>query len=343
VQPTGRVQFGLVSPVCGAWLRTRSRAAPLDQRGLVDHAIAADAAGYDFYYVPEHQLNAVHGPEHPLADAWVTAAAAVASTRRLRVVAAVEPGFRNPVVTAKMGAGLAALRPDSFGLSIVAGWWRLQAETFGEGWLDHQQRYQRAGEYLDVVQGLWNQQTFEHEGRYYRVRRGLLRPRPAAPPIVFVAGESDAALELAARAGDYLYINGDDVERVGALGERIRRLARQRGRTVRLALSAFALLRESVAQAQAALQDLLADADLETIRYFEQQMDQAVVAHNRGTTSDRIEANLGLGVGLVGDAPTIVARLRELQRAGVDAVMVKLEGGTAEADRFAAQVVRAFP
>lgn len=44
----------------------------------------------------------------------------------------------------------------------------------------------------------------------------------------------------------------------------------------------------------------------------------------------------------VGDAPTIIARLRQFQRAGVDAVLVKLEGGTAEADRFAAQVVRGF-
>jgi FMNH2-dependent dimethyl sulfone monooxygenase len=336
------MHFGLVAPVCGSWLRTRHRPPPLDQAALVDLAVAADGAGFDFYYVPEHQLNAVHGPEHDLADAWVTAAASVARTARLQVIAAVEPGFRNPVVTARMGAGLSALRPGSFGLSILAGWWRLQVTTFGEAWLDHQQRYQRAAEYLEVVAGLWTRETLDHEGLHYRVRGGLVRPRPLPAPPIFVAGESQPALELAARSGDYLFVNGDDVERVGAVGQRVRRLARERGRTVRLAVSAFALLGESNDAARAELQRLVSDADQATIHYFEQQMDGAVVAHNRGDSADRIEANLGLTTGLVGDAATIVARLRQLQRAGVDAVMVKLPGGRAEAERFAAEVIRRY-
>ena len=337
------MQIGLWSPVCGGWLRTQSRAERLDQSALAEHAARADAAGYDFYYVPEHYLNAVYGPDQDVADAWVTAAAAAARTRRMRVITAVQPGFRSPAVTAKMGASIAALRPGAFGLSVMAGWWRLQSEMYGDGWLDHAERYRRAGEYLDVVRGLWSSDVLDYEGRHYRIRGGKLRPRPEQPPPVFVAGESDAALDLAARRKETTCSStGTEVERVQALGQKVKRLARERhGRTIRLALSAFGLLRDSTATARADADRWLADADRDLIGYFEDQMDGAVVAHNRGTSVDRIEANLGLSSGLVGDASAIVERIRRFEEAGVDAILVKLEGGAAEAERFARAVIRA--
>jgi alkanesulfonate monooxygenase SsuD/methylene tetrahydromethanopterin reductase-like flavin-dependent oxidoreductase (luciferase family) len=65
------------------------------------------------------------------------------------------------------------------------------------------------------------------------------------------------------------------------------------------------------------------------------------VAHNRGTSIDRIEANLGLGSGLVGDAATIVERVRQFEQAGVDVILVKLEGGAEEAERFARAMIPA--
>lgn len=58
---------------------------------------------------------------------------------------------------------------------------------------------------------------------------------------------------------------------------------------------------DSVCQAEA----LAADADEETLRYFEGQVESAVVAHNRGAVRDRIEANLGLTSGLVADRETV--------------------------------------
>jgi FMNH2-dependent dimethyl sulfone monooxygenase len=336
------MQLGLWSPVCGGWLRLREPAR-CDPRALLAHAAEADRLGYDLYYVPGHYLNAVHGPAHDVADAWISAAAAVARTERIRVMAAVQPGFESPAVVAKMAASLAQLRPGCFGLSLVAGWWRLEAEMYGDTWLPHAERYQRAGEYLDVIRGLWRHDAFTYAGRHYRIADGLLRPRPDPEPIVFVSGESEAAIELAARAGDYLFVNGDDLDRVQALAERVKRRAREGyRRTVRVALSAFGLVRDSAAEAQAAVERLLARADGDTIAYFEQQMDGAVVAHNRGDSRDRVEANLGLRSGLIGDGPGLCERLHRFEAAGVDAVLVKLEGGTEEAARFARSVVTPF-
>ena len=339
---TVALSIGTWSPVCGGWLRLRTRRTASSQ-ALIAHASAAERLGYDLYYIPEHYLNAVYGPAHDVADAWITAAAVMARTSRMRVVTAVQPGFKTPAVVAKMAASLAALRPGGFGLSLVAGWWRLEAEMYGDTWLPHAERYQRAGEYLDVIRGLWQQDRFSYDGRHYRISEGTLRPRPDPQPVVIVSGESDAAVDLAARAGDYLFVNGDDVERVEALGARVKARARERyGRQVRLALSAFGLVRGRAAEAEHALERLVHDADPETIRYFEQQMDTAVVAHNRGSDRDRIEANLGLRAGLVGDPATIVARLRRFEAAGVDVVLVKMEGDDHEEERFAREVILPF-
>lgn len=124
------LEFGTWSPVCGSWLRVvRDADARVDPASLIAFAKRCDRLGYDMHYVPEHYLNAVHGPEHDVADAWVIASAAVAATERIRVVCAVQPGFKAPGVVAKMAATLAAFRPHAFGISLLAGWWQLEAET----------------------------------------------------------------------------------------------------------------------------------------------------------------------------------------------------------------------
>jgi len=337
------LQFGLCIPTCGGWLRVRPRPPAPDAQSLLTLGEQADRSGYDFCYLPEHYLNAVHGPAHPVLDAWVLAAGIAARTRRIRVITAVQPGFKAPGVTAKMGATIAALRPDAFGLAIIAGWWRLEAEMHGDRWLEHRERYRRAAEYLACVDGLWRRELAEIPGEHYGLRHGTASPRPHPLPLIMVAGESAPAVDLAARAADVLFINGGSVEQVRDLVERAKRHAKERyGRTIRVMLSAFALLREDDRQAQRVAEKLSAAADEDTLRYFDQQLDGAVVAHNRGAARDRIEANLGLTSGLIGGRETILRRLGSLADAGVDAIALKMEDGPEHVVRFHRDVVESF-
>jgi FMNH2-dependent dimethyl sulfone monooxygenase len=78
-------------------------------------------------------------------------AACVAATQRIRVITAVQPGFKAPGVVAKMGATLSQFRPEGFGLSLLAGWWQLEVENYDDVWLPHAERYIGAAEFLDVV------------------------------------------------------------------------------------------------------------------------------------------------------------------------------------------------
>ena len=335
--------FGSWAPVCGSWLRTRDADREPKPDRLVHLARVVDELGYDILYVPEHYLNALHGPRRDVLDAWIVSAACVAATQRLRVVTAVQPGFKAPGVVAKMGATLAQFRPGAFGLSLLAGWWQLEVENYGDVWLPHPERYARAAEYLDVILGLWSAAELDYEGRHYSAKRAVLEPKPESLPPVFIAGESDRAIELAARAGDYLFINGGDPESVAALIRRAKGLARDRyGRDLRVALSAFGVVRSSESEARRVVEGFYDRADEESIAYFARHMDGAVVAHNRPSESRTLEANLGLDAGLIGDPAAIQRRLGVLEEAGVDAVFIKTEPALEEAERFAREVIAPY-
>lgn len=337
------LQFGSWASVCGSWLRTRDADRKPRPDQLIQLARAVDGLGYDFLYVPEHYLNALHGPREDVLDAWVVSAACVAATQRIRVITAVQPGFKAPGVVAKMGATLAQFRPGGFGLSLLAGWWQLEVENYADVWLPHGERYARASEYLDVIRGLWTASELDYEGLYYTATRSLLEPKPDPLPPIFIAGESDRAIELAARAGDYLFINGGDPDAVAALVGKAKRLARERhGRSLRVALSAFGVVRASQAEARRVVDGFRERADEVTIGYFQRHMDSAVVAHNRPSASSTLEANLGLDAGLIGDPQTILKRLAALEDAGVDAVLIKGEPALDEAERFARDVIAPY-
>jgi FMNH2-dependent dimethyl sulfone monooxygenase len=338
------LQFGTLSPVCGSWLRLAgAQPRRVDPAQLVAFAQQSDRLGYEFHYIPEHYLNAIHGPQHDVADAWVIGAAAAATTAHIQVIVAVQPGFKLPGVVAKMASTIAAFRQNAFGLSVLAGWWQLEVETHGDRWLSHAERYARASEYTDVIRGFWSAPRFDFEGKYFRIAGGILEAKPEPAPPVIVAGESQAAFELAARTGDFLFLNGGAPELVAAQVRRAKTLAREKyGRNLKVALSAFGLVRDSDAAAQAVIESFKARVDESTVDYFRTQMDGAVVAHNRGNAADQIEANLGLTTGLIGEPRTILRRLAELEAAGVDAVLVKFEPSEAEAERFATEVIQPY-
>jgi dimethylsulfone monooxygenase len=337
------LEFGSWAPVCGGWLRTRDANKKPSPAELVRLARHVERLGYDHYYVPEHYLNAIHGPHEAVLDAWVVSSACIAGTRRLRVITAVQPGFKAPGVVAKMGATLAQFRPGAFGLSLLAGWWQLEVANYADVWLPHAERYARAAEYLDVIRGFWAEPVLNHRGRYFTIQAGLLEPKPQPLPPVIIAGESELAIDLAARAGDYLFINGGDVDQVAKLAHKAKsRAADRHGRALKVALSALGVVRTSGAEARDVLEQLREKADAATIAYFRQHMDGAVVAHNRGAAADTLDANLGASSGLIGDPASLLERIDQLERVGVDAIMVKCEPAFDESERFARLVIAPY-
>ncbi len=78
------------------------------------------------------------------------------------------------------------------------------------------------------------------------------------------------------------------------------------------------------------------------MRYFDTQIDGAVVAHQRGSQLDRIDANLGLNAGLIGTPDTILGRLGARAGGRGRRVYLKFEPATREAEAFAESVLAPY-
>ena len=337
------MRFGYWLPVFGGWLRNvpdeKMEASWEYVRRLAQRS---ERIGFDLTLIAELNLNDIKGPSAPSLDAWSTAAALAAVTERLELMVAVRPTFHLPALLAKQAANIDNISGGRLTLNVVSSWWSGEARQYGVAFDQHDARYARTAEWLEVVTGMWSERRFSFAGKYYRVEDAILEPKPLARPrpTLYAGGESEAAKDLIARACDAYLMHGDPPERIAA------KVADMRARRERLGvapltfgLAAYVVLAGSEAAAQrevaritdvrqsaagyANYQDWLANTQLE------QQV----------SLEDYSVSNRGLRAGLVGTAPQIAQRIREFERAGVDLLLLQFSPQHEEMERFAAEVM----
>jgi len=261
----------------GHWTSTRDpeRAPTLPYLGRV--AAAADRAGFDSILVPVAFSSSNYSPWAARADAIVSAATALRETARARVIMAHRPGFVNPGVFAMMCASLERAFPGRLALNIVTAGAPGDMEQFGDD-LSHDDRYARAEEFVDVLRLLWAQRTTDFTGTYYRMKAARLEPKPAAQPLVYLAGASEAALDMAARQADVYMMSAETVEGIGARIHALRERAATHGRSPRFCVAATMFARETDAEARAWAREFASHADLAVIaeRQGANRVDSAV-------------------------------------------------------------------
>jgi FMNH2-dependent dimethyl sulfone monooxygenase len=109
----------------------------------------------------------------------VSTGAAIASvTAKVEFLNAIRPGFRLPAITAKMSANIDQISNGRFSLNIVSAWWEQEMREYGGAWVGHDERYERTREFLEVMRGMWTEAEFSYEGRYYKVEKAHLEPKP---------------------------------------------------------------------------------------------------------------------------------------------------------------------
>src|SRR5580698_259702 len=175
------MRYGFWMPVFGGWLRNvedESMAATWEY--VRDLTLRAEALGYDLSLIAELNLNDIKGVEAPSLDAWSTAAALAATTSRMELMVAVRPTFHNPALLAKQAANIDRISNGRLTLNVVSSWWKDEALKYGIPFDEHDQRYARTSEWLDVVDGCWRRQHFTHKGALYNVEDNVLSPKPAA-------------------------------------------------------------------------------------------------------------------------------------------------------------------
>ena len=288
----------------------------------------AEQAGFD-YALSQIRFTAGYGAEYQHESVAISHAL-LAATEKLRVIAAVLPGPWHPAVLAKQIATIDQLTGGRVAVNVVSGWFRGEFHAIGEPWLDHDERYRRSQEFIEVLKGIWTQDNFTYKGDFYRFHDYTLKPKPLQQPHpeIFQGGSSRAARDMAARVSDWYFTNGNTVEGIKAQVDDIRAKAAANGHSVKVGVNAFIIARDTEAEAKAVLQEIIDKADPEAVNAFGDAVKQAGKASPEGegnwaksTFQDLVQYNDGFKTNLIGTPRQIAERIVALKAVGVDLVL----------------------
>jgi dimethylsulfone monooxygenase len=225
---------------------------------------------------------------------------------------------------------------------VVSSWWADEARKYGVAFEQHDDRYARTSEWLDILDGVWKQDHFSYAGKYYRVEDNVLEPKPVAKPrpTVYAGGESPAAKELIAEKCDAYLMHGDPLERVG---EKIADLRERRAKhdlpPLKFGVAGYAIVRETEKEAQEEVRRIT-DVHQSAAGYGNyQQWLAGTQLEQRVSLEDYSVSNRGLRSGLIGTAEQVADRLAKFEAAGVDLVLLQFSPQLEEMERFAGAVI----
>lgn len=338
------MRYGYWLPVFGGWLRNvedENMAATWDYAKRV--AQRSEQIGYDLSLVAELNLNDIKGEDAPSLDAWSTAAALTAVTERLEYMVAVRPTFHNPALLAKQTANIDHIGGGGrLSLNVVSSWWKDEAEKYGVHFEQHDDRYARTAEWLDVLDSLWTRDGATHEGKYYKVRNSVLQPKPITKPrpTIYAGGESEAAKNLIAKVCDAYVMHGDPPERIAA---KIRDMAERREKFGKppmiYGVAAYAIVRSNEAEAEAE-RCRITDVKQTAAGYSNyQQWIAGTQLEQRVSLEDYSVSNRGLRAGLVGSPQRVIDRVAEFEAAGASLLLLQCSPQLEEMERFADLVI----
>jgi dimethylsulfone monooxygenase len=338
------MRYGYWLPVFGGWLRNVADEKMEATWPYVKKlAQRSEQVGFDLTLIAELNLNDIKGVEAPSLDAWSTAAALAAVTERLELMVAVRPTFHLPALLAKQAANIDHISCGRLTLNVVSSWWADEAKKFGVGFEQHDDRYARTSEWLDVLHGVWSRDHFSYAGKYYRVEDNVLEPKPMAQPhpTLYAGGESPAAKDLIAEKCDAYLMHGDPPERVG---EKIADLRQRRSRhalpPLKFGVAGYAIVRETEREAQDELRRIT-DVQRSAAGYANyQQWLAGTQLEQRVSLEDYSVSNRGLRSGLVGTPEQVAERLSQFEAAGVDLVLLQFSPQFEEMEQFADSVIR---
>jgi probable F420-dependent oxidoreductase len=181
-------------------------------------AQAAEAAGFDTFYVPEHtHIPVRRDSPHPRTgtadlpddrylrtlDPWVSLSMAAAVTSAIRLGTAVAlPAEHDPIALAKTIASLDHLSGGRVTLGVGFGW---NTDELADHGVPAGRRRAVAAEHLAAMQALWSQEEASYQGEFVRFGASWAWPKPVQQPrIPIVAGAAGTERTFAwiARAAD---------------------------------------------------------------------------------------------------------------------------------------------
>ena len=231
------------------WLETARKA----EAAGMDAIFLADVIGiYDRFGGLDASLRL--GLQIPNLDPLSLIPAMAAVTTTLGFAATFSTTYEPPFAFARRMSTLDLLTDGRVGWNVVTSYLPNAARNFGlDGELEHDSRYDRADEYLDVLYKLWEGswqddailqdrdgdrfadpervRHIDHEGTHFRVEGPhLVQPTPQRTPVLFQATGSPRGLKTASRHAEAVFIGGRTQDEVRAHIARTRAAAAAEGR-----------------------------------------------------------------------------------------------------------------
>jgi alkanesulfonate monooxygenase len=315
----------------GRYLGSDEGARPVDHGYLQQVAQAAERQGFSGVLIPTGRS---------CEDAWLVAASLIPVTRHLKFLVALRPGVVSPTVAARQAATLDRLSGGRALFNLVTG--GDPEELAGDGvWLDHAARYEAADEFTHIWRRVLEGESVDYDGRHLQVKgaRLLFPPLQQPRPPLWFGGSSAPAQALAAEQVDCYLTWGEPPEQVREKIAQVREQAAAHGRQIRFGIRLHVIVRETNDEAWQAAERLISRLDDDTIARAQaafarsDSIGQQRMAALHGGRRDRLEIspNLWAGVGLVrggagtalvGDGPTVAARIQEYANLGIDSFIL---------------------
>ena len=271
---------------------------------------ACEEAGFEGLFRSDHYVSVQGRRERGSLDAWTTLAALAAVTTRIRLGTLVSPAtFRHPSLLAKSAVTVDHISGGRAEVGLGAGWYDAEHSAYGFPFPSTGTRMQMLAEQLEVVHRQWSEGSFSFDGQHYRVQDLDGQPKPVQRPhpTLIVGGVGGRrSLALAARWADEYNTVYLSPARCAELRGRVVEACDRAGRDP--ATLSFSLMTVG-----------LVGTDEADVR----RQAQAVMAlHGSPATVDDWLAGVRES-GVVGTVEEAVAKLGELEAAGVQRVMLQ--------------------
>jgi long-chain alkane monooxygenase len=227
--------------------------AQLLERGCFDSLFFADVHGAYDVYKGNAEAGIRHAVQFPGNDPTVLFPALAQATRHLGFISTYSTAYYPPFHTAKLFSSLDHFTEGRVGWNIVTSYLASASRNGLGAMLPHDQRYQRAEEYMEVVYKLWEASWEEdavvrdplrdmhtdpakvhaihHQGAYFEVEGPhMCEPSPQRTPLLLQAGQSGRGIKFGARHGEAIFVTYPTVEAARTRVARYRNAAREEGR-----------------------------------------------------------------------------------------------------------------
>jgi FMN-dependent oxidoreductase (nitrilotriacetate monooxygenase family) len=264
--------------------------ARLLEAGRFDAIFLADVLGAYDVYQGSADAALRHGVQAPLGDPLALVPLMAQVTQHLGFGVTCALTYEHPYTFARRMSTLDHLTRGRIGWNIVTGYLDSAARNLGlDRQLGHDERYDLADEYMDVVYKLWEKSwdddavvndkargvyaepsrihPINHAGRYFKVPGfHLCEPSPQRTPLLYQAGTSPRGTRFAARHAECTFVSGPSQAVVRKYADDLRAAVRAAGRAgddLKIYAQALIVTAPTEAEARAKYADYLSHVDVE--------------------------------------------------------------------------------